>query len=69
MGYNLLINGVYWGENLVFILGGFVDRLETMAKQNLPHNPILMEVENGGLEDDFSPQGSHFPLPWLWEEG
>ena len=31
--------------------------------------PINMEVENGGLEDDFSLQGGHFPLPWLWEEG
>ena len=28
-----------------------------------------MEVENGGLEDDFSLQGVHFPLPWLWEKG
>ena len=27
-----------------------------------------MEVENGGLEDDFSLQGGHFPLPCLWEE-
>ena len=25
--------------------------------------------ENGGLEDDISLQGGHFPLPWLWEEG
>ncbi len=26
-------------------------------------SPIIMEVENGGLEDDFSLQGGHFPLP------
>ncbi len=32
-------------------------------------SPIIMEVENGGLEDDFSLQGGHVPLPWLWEEG
>ena len=32
-------------------------------------SPIVMEVENGGLEDDFSLQGGHFPLPWLREEG
>ena len=34
-------------------------------------SPIIMEVENGGLEDDFSLQGGQFPLriPWLWEEG
>ena len=31
-------------------------------------SPIIMEVENGGLEDDFSLQGGRFPLPWLWEE-
>ncbi len=31
-------------------------------------SPIIMEVENGGLEDDFSLQGGHFPLPCLWEE-
>ena len=29
---------------------------------------IIMEVENGGLEDDFSLQGGHFPLPCSWEE-
>ena len=32
-------------------------------------SPIIMEVENGVLEDHFSLQGGHFPLPWLWEEG
>ncbi len=32
-------------------------------------SPIVMEMENGGLEDDFSLQEGHFPLPWLWEEG
>ncbi len=32
-------------------------------------SPIVMEVEHGGLEDDFSLQGRHFPLPWLWEKG
>ena len=26
-------------------------------------SPTIMEVENGGLEDDFSLQGAHFPLP------
>ena len=26
-------------------------------------SPIIMEVENGGLEDDFSLLGGHFPLP------
>ena len=26
-------------------------------------SPIIMEVENGGLEDDFSFQRGHFPLP------
>ena len=26
-------------------------------------SPIIMEVENGSLEDDFSLQGGHFPLP------
>ena len=25
-------------------------------------SPIIMEVETGGLEDDFSLQGYHFPL-------
>ena len=30
--------------------------------------PIIMEVENVVLEDVFSLQGVHFPLPWLWEE-
>ena len=40
---------------------------ETWAYTTLP--PIIMEVEHGGLENDFSLQGGHFPLPWLWEEG
>ena len=31
--------------------------------------PIIMEVENGVLEDVFSLQMGYFPLPWLWEEG
>ena len=26
-------------------------------------SPIIMEVETGGLENDFSLQGGHFPLP------
>ena len=26
-------------------------------------SPIIMEVENGGVEHDFSLQGGHFPLP------
>ena len=29
--------------------------------------PIIMEVENGVLEDVFSLQMGYFPLPWLWE--
>ena len=32
-------------------------------------SPTILEVENGGWEDDFSLQGGHFPLPWFWEEG
>ena len=31
--------------------------------------PIIMEVENGVLEDVFSLQMGYSPLPWLWEEG
>ncbi len=41
-------------------------RNTTQFKNTLP--PIIMEVENGVLEDVFSLQGVHFPLPWLWEE-
>ena len=34
-------------------------------------SPIIIEVENGGLEDDWlvSENGGHFPLPWFWEQG
>ena len=38
------------------------------AIKRLTLSPIIMEVENKGLEDDFSLQGGHFPLPWLLEE-
>ncbi len=31
-------------------------------------HPIIMEVENGGLEDASSLQAGHFALPWLWEK-
>ncbi len=31
--------------------------------------PIIMEVENGVLEDVFNLQMGYFPLAWLWEEG
>ncbi len=31
--------------------------------------PIIMEMENGVLEDVFSLQMGYFPLPWLRKEG
>ncbi len=31
--------------------------------------PIIIEVENGVLEDVLSLQMGYVPLPWLWEEG
>ena len=39
----------------------------TMALRTLA--PIIMEVENGVLENVFSLQMGYFPPPWLWEEG
>ena len=30
--------------------------------------PFSQEVENEALEDEFSPQGCHFPPPWLWDK-
>ena len=40
--------------------------ISTKFTNTLP--PIIMEVENGALEDEFSLPGVHFPLPWLLEK-
>ncbi len=32
-------------------------------------SPIIMEVENGHIWKVTTIGGTHFPLPWVWEEG
>ena len=57
-----------------FVLWTFQDRW-IMTSFNIPRtypgtlSPTIMEVENCPKWKETNIRGTHFPLPWLWEEG